>query len=467
MPTRLGQAVADEDQGAYGLVFWLCYIGNTSLMVAVSLLFRYSDFVISYLGGSEFQLGLIVGLGMVGALGMRLFQGLGIDRYGSRAIWLGSLVLFIASCLLHLTIGSAHGPGIFLARILWMVSVAGAFGASLAYISLRVTESRVAEMLGTLGTSGFVGMAVGPVVGDLIFASGAVTRQVVDRMFWCAAGMAVVSLICAAFATRGALRKRSSRRMPPLFWLIRRYHPGSLLLVAVAMGLTVSLPNTFLRPYTDRLGIGEIRNFFLVYAVTAFAVRLLTRRLTEQVGFRPLIFGGLISGGIATLLYMVVIDKWTLAIPATAAGVAHALLFPAVVAAGSLSFPTRYRGVATTLTLSMFDLGNLIGQPAVGALIEAAERLGLPPYPVMFCSVTLFLALVGGWFWLIGRSPARAASGRGQPAVVVARTPQPCVPVDDRLAAEQAASMLHVGLAHAEVARPAHELPKGVKSSVH
>ena len=63
----MGEEPALPNRGAYGAPFWFTYLANASLMVAVSLLFRYADFV-EFLGGSELQLGLIVGAGMVGAL---------------------------------------------------------------------------------------------------------------------------------------------------------------------------------------------------------------------------------------------------------------------------------------------------------------------------------------------------------------------------------------------------------------
>ena len=82
-------------ESIYDRRFWLCYLSNSMLMVAFSLLFRYADFV-SLAGGSERDLGAIVGVGMVGALAMRVSLGIGIDRYGPRPIWLGSLLLFMA-----------------------------------------------------------------------------------------------------------------------------------------------------------------------------------------------------------------------------------------------------------------------------------------------------------------------------------------------------------------------------------
>ena len=81
-------------------------------------------------------------------------------------------------------------------------------------------------------------------------------------------------------------------------------------------------------------------------------------------------------------------------LPATLGGIAHAFVFPAAMAGGSLAFPNRYRGLATTLMLTMFDLGMLIGQPLVGSLVHLARQAGWPAYPTMFLTMTLLLSSV-------------------------------------------------------------------------
>ncbi|MCH8921907.1 MAG: MFS transporter [Planctomycetes bacterium] len=394
----------------YGPTFWLCYLANTLLMVAVSLLFRYADFV-THLGGSELNLGLIVGIGMVGAIAMRVFLGIGIDRYGPRLIWLGSLSLFIISLLAHLAVTRVDGPAVYLVRIALTISLAGAFGASITYISLRAPVGRVAEMIGVLGSSGFVGIAIGPVLGDWVFRSGT-SAQSVSNMFLYAAALTLLSLICTALATRGQVR-RPARRRPPTLGLLRRYHPGPLLLVAAAMGIGISLPFTFLRTYAEHLQIEHMRTYFLVYAGVAFAVRIAARRLPDRLGIRPTILTGFASLVMCMLLFLVVRSEWMLAIPAVMGGVAHAFLFPSVVSGGGASFPTRYRGLATTLMLAMFDIGNLLGQPMAGGIVEFSGRLGLPPYPTLWVTMAAGLALVGLYYTVVSRqSPAARGTTR-------------------------------------------------------
>jgi MFS family permease len=112
---------------------------------------------------------------------------------------------------------------------------------------------------------------------------------------------------------------------------------------------------------------------------------------------------GIGSLSIAMLCYLLVSSKWHLVVPALFTGVAHAMLFPAIVAAGSTSFPTRFRGLGTTLMLSMVDIGGLIGNPTVGIILEINRRLGLEQYPVMFVIVAALLSAVGLTYAIVTR----------------------------------------------------------------
>ena len=68
-------------------------------------------------------------------------------------------------------------------------------------------------------------------------------------------------------------------------------------------------------------------------------------------------------GGLAVsqLLFLLVRAEWQLFLPAMGYGVAHAVAFPATVAAGSSVFPVKHRGLATVLVLAAWDLGQLVG----------------------------------------------------------------------------------------------------------
>lgn len=401
------QARPRRNEAAFGTPFWCTYAANSLMMVAISLLYRYGDFV-SFLGGSEVDLGWLVAAGMVGSLLMRLAQGVGIDTYGPRHIWLWSSALFIVSCAGHLWVDEARGVPIYLLRILYQTSVAGFFGASITYISGRAPITRMAEVIGTLGTSGFVGMMLGTSLGDQLLNYAKLDRSHVDHMFEAATLLAIAAYGFSWVATRGHPVPVKRRRMP-VTWLLKRYHPGAVLWAGVAMGFGLGLPGVFLTRYAAELQIPKLAVFFWVYAPTAFLTRMAIRRMPQRYGIRPMIVLGLGSLALGMLQFLVVNREWQFVFPAICIGVAHAFSFPAVVAGGSGVFPVRYRGLGTTLMLAMFDLGNLVGMPAVGEMLYWFGQDGLPRYRAMFISVASVLALVAvAYAWVERKSFRRS-----------------------------------------------------------
>jgi len=293
---------------AYGSPFWLAYAANTLTMVAVSLLFRYADFVM-HLGGTELHLGWIVGVGMVGSLAVRAALGVGIDHYGPRTVWIASLALFSLSCFAHLAVTSCHGPAIYLVRIAWCCSVAGIFGATMTFVSSRAPETRMAEMIGMIGTSGFLGMVLGTRLGDLLLGTATIQRWQIQQMFLVAGVATMGSMAFVYLATRDQTRSVPAKR-PPLVELLRRYLPKSVLFVGIAMGMGLSLPTTFLRTYAAELDIPRIGLFFGVYAPTAVITRLLTRRLPERLGTTPMILTGIGGLVVSQFLLLLVDSEW-------------------------------------------------------------------------------------------------------------------------------------------------------------
>lgn len=371
------------------------------VVIGGTLLFRYADFV-TQLGGTEFHLGWIVGVGMIGSLCMRLALGTCIDRYGSRIVWLASTVLYIAVCFGHLAITSHTGIAIYALRILFCCALAGIAGSSMTFVSKQGADHQIAELVGMLGTSGFLGIVLGSLVGDLLMNTLPVGRSQVDQMFELAGLMGAVSLPFAWLASRTEVRPKHSPG-PSLLGVLRRHHPGAILVLGVAMGLGLGMPGIFLRTYAADLGIPRLGAFFTVYAATAIITRVLTRRWPERFGTRPIILIGTSLMVISMLLFLVVRAEWLLAIPAISYGCFHAILFPAVMAAGSLTFPGRYRGLAMVLILATSDLGQLIGAPATGIVLRLSRINNLPPYPTMFITMAALVGSVGLWYALVTR----------------------------------------------------------------
>ncbi len=398
---RIAPRIEPPPRPVYGAAFWFAYTANWLMMVAVALLYRYADFI-TLLGGTEFHLGWIVGVGMVGSLVVRLALGSAIDRRGTKAVWLASTFLFAVACFAHLAVESHTGAAVYGWRIVLSSALAGMQGAATTFASHRAPARRMAEMVGIMGTAGFLGSLTGALLGDWLFGSVAIDGGQVSGMFVAAGLTALASLPFAWLATRTESRPDHTSHLP-LRNLLRQHLPGAVLMVGVGMGVGLGLPNTFLRTFAAQLHIPRIGVFFTIYAVAAILTRISTRRWAERFGNRPIILLGTAGMVAALLLFLPVRSEWQLFLPAVGFGFSHALLFPAVAAAGSLAFPPQHRGLAMVLMLATWDVGQLIGAPLAGLLVHYSEPAGLPPYPTMFLVIAAMLAMVGVGYAALSR----------------------------------------------------------------
>ena len=151
----------------YNRTFWLCYVANVLLVTANSLTFRFAEFV-AFLGGGEATAGAIVGVGMLAAVISRFGIGQAIDHYGTKLLWRASSVVMAASCVLFLAADNLHWS-MYIVRIIFAVSMACMFSCSMVYIQQIVPPRRRTEVIASLGSSGFVGMIIGPMMGDVMF----------------------------------------------------------------------------------------------------------------------------------------------------------------------------------------------------------------------------------------------------------------------------------------------------------
>lgn len=399
-PTPAAGPPAASLDHPYDAAFWKACLANLLATVAIATLFRYADFV-TLLGGTELHLGWIVGIGMIGSLSVRLFVGTWIDRYGTRRVWLGSLALLTLASLGHIAIvhyprAAVQQPAVFAAcgalRIAVFCAVAGIYGSSITFIARRVPVVRMAELLGMLGTSGFSGMVLGAGLADLLLGRQPATPGTIDRMFLASGLLALAALGAAGWATVGQ-EHAPPRRHPRAWSLLRRYHPGRVMVMGIAMGFGLGLPATFLRAFAAELRIPRIALFFAVYAGTAIVTRVVARRVFARFGLHRVVTIGLLLLIGSQFLFLLVTAEWQLAAPAFIYGLAHAVLFPAGFAEGCSPFPPRYRGLGTSLMLATYDLGQLLGAPIAGGIVHFSTQQGWPAYPVMFMSVAGILTV--------------------------------------------------------------------------
>lgn len=361
------QAATDDEASLYNRTFWLAYAANLLLVGANTITFRFAEFV-HFLEGNEAVTGSIVRVGVLGAILIRLTLARDLDRLGVRRMWIGSSLLFIAGCGLLLS-ATRVGWELYLARTAFAVGLASMFTCSNVHIQHRAPLHRRTELLGALGSSGFLGMMAGAQAGDLIFAAWPRERTLFLVLFG-TAGLLAVGYLAIVMAITREDEHPHQPDTPPPWTLLRQFWPGPVTAVALVMGLGFVVTTVFLTRHATSLGLVGVRTYFTGYAIAAFAFRILTRTWSRSLGRHRMILLGLAGHVAGFVLLWRVQREWDYVLPSLCGGFAHALLFPCVVSLGAERFPDRYRGSGTTLILGFIDVGGALGAQPLGWIID-------------------------------------------------------------------------------------------------
>lgn len=356
----------EQMSGVYGRTFWLAYLANSALVMANALTFRFAELV-HHLGGTESVAGDIVAVGTAVAVVLRLSISHVLDDYGTRRMWPLCALLFIIGSLTFL-VATQLSWVVYAARIAYFVGLTGMFACSMTHIQNHVPPERRTEIIGNLGSSGFLGMILGSNIGDLVlrFVPDQQTQFLI--LFGGAAVIGVVYLVIVILLTRDQQHERHVYS-PPAFRLLFRFWPGAVVLAAMIMGLGVTATQTFLTRFATTQKIEAIGTFFTGYALSAFVFRLLVSNWSRTIGRHWMLVRGLLGHVVGHAMLAFATQSWQFIPAAIVCGFGHALLFPAVVSLGSGAFPKECRGAGTAIILGFTDFGSLIFAPILGRII--------------------------------------------------------------------------------------------------
>lgn len=400
--TSQADQINHREEPVHRSMFWVAYLANFLLMVAISSTFRFAEFV-DFLNGTEQDTGKIVSAGVFAALIARFVFAQAIDHYGVRRVWLSGSVTFVVSCGLFL-LCKELSPLIYGARICFVVGAASLFTCSIIHVQNQIPEHRRTEVIGNLGSSGFLGMIGGSQLGDLLFHLLPEGRPQFIAMFSGAMFLGAIYLFLVSCITRND-QHRQPHSTPPAHRLLFRYWLGNAIPVAMIMGAGFTVVTVFLTRYATERGWESSLGLFLTgYALSAFTFRISMRNWCYTIGRHRMILLGLLghASGHAMLPWMQ--NEWQFLIPSIVCGFGHAFLFPAVVSLGSGRFPLKYRGTGTTLVLGCIDLGGVVFAPLFGWVIESGEgTIGFTQMFYMSTGCALTVAVF--YFFTTARKP--------------------------------------------------------------
>jgi len=358
----------------YTRSFFEVFAAAALFMTGVSLQFHFGQYV-AFLGYEVGTLGRILSVSMIGTLLIRLFIGQWVDRFGCRPVWL------VGAVFSTLAVGSMQFAQqvwlITLLRLVGTMAMAAVMTTVAVFAAQIAPQGRRAESIGTIGLAGFLGMVIGPTLGDLIFSS--TTGSVVPyRIFFSAsalcsflAGFLVLFISMpmdhAPSRTSGHQPFRNIRSQ---LSLIRRHWPGMILLIGIIFALAFCIQSMYLERLAEARGFKNIKLFFLCYCPTAMILRLVFRRLPQQIGRTRTVLLGLGFMAAGQVLLVGVAAQSGLVLPGILMGAGHCFIFPSMIDLAAERLPSNDRGTGTALILGAGDIGMLIGYGTLGELID-------------------------------------------------------------------------------------------------
>ncbi|MFD0695175.1 MFS transporter [Paenibacillus sp. GCM10027628] len=332
---------------------------------------------IKQLGGSESQVGVVMGLFTISAVVIRPFVGGLLDRMGRRQFVLGGLILFgltmysyswVSSMFLLLALRLVHG-------VSWAMATTSIGTA----VTDTIPETRRSEGISWFGMSTTLAMAVGPLIGVWMLQ-----KQSFHGLFTLSTVLILIALV-GAFLTKMPFQARPKAGRMVLFDKAILPVTSSIFFLAFAYGGVM----TFLPLFAASIKVNS-GTFFLVYAIALTIVRFISGRLADRFGEAAVI----VPGFLLALAALTTLASSHGLVGVVAAAILLGFGFgsaqPALQAVTLRLVKPDQKGMANASFQTAFDLGIGIGTILLGLI---SQGFG---YPTLFvaCAVAGFISFI-------------------------------------------------------------------------
>jgi MFS family permease len=344
-------------------------------------LFPTLPLYVRQLGGSTFEVGLIIGIMALASLTARPLLGIWMDRAGRRGFLLAGAAIYVLASLGYWAIRSV--PGLLLWRVFHAMGLATFSTAAASLAGDLAPLGRRGTTMGLFGLAQASALTVGPGIGQAIW--GALGYP---GLFVAAACTAFAALVCTfALPTgppRGPGPSGKERGGSGGLWDVAAA-PATLQFVAsVAYGTIIA----FIAVVAQDRGLHGVGTFFALLAISSLAVRLAAGKAYDALGAPAVLVPAFValSAGMALLAVAGRPTPFLLAAAVAGLGIGgvHTTLLATVV---DRSVPDN-RGKSVAGFTASWELGVGIGTILMGRIAETAG------FAVMFL-VAASLPLLG------------------------------------------------------------------------
>ncbi len=347
------------------------------LRMALANLFTVSSFGCFFLfplfitehGGNTADVGMIMGAFALSSVLCRPWISEMVDRIGrKRSYTIGCLVMSILPLTYLLFRGELthfYLP-LLMVRFLHGAALAICFTSVFTYIADIVPETRLNEGIGIFGVTGLAGMAIGPIIGEIVIKDFGF-----PVFFFVSTGMATVGLLLH-LPLPESYTDISPEDSPSFFRVLKKRRTLMVFWLALLFGVGLAAFGGFVSPYAEEKHITFISLYYISYSSAAVLTRLLGGRLADRIGEDKIIPPALILTGMGLLLLIFLGGNLILVLSGLMSGCGHGFLFPSLNAMAVRDEPAHIRGKITGIFTGGIDAGSFAGFIILGHVGEWA-----------------------------------------------------------------------------------------------
>jgi len=360
----------------YTPTFIAMAFGNLAAISSYSCFFLFPLFILDR-GGTPSDVGILMGAFTLSSVICRPWIAGMIDRLGrKRSFTVGSILMTLLP-LLYLFL---EGPlqtiyfSVLFVRVLHGVGIAICATAAFTYAADIIPEGRLNEGIGMFGISGLTGLALGPVISELMIKHFG---------FWALFAASSVLGLLALLAHLPLAETHRRDPSTPAVSILSVLRGNRLMLtcgMAFLFGFGLAAAGNFLPPFAAERHLTILAYYYVSYSGTAVLTRLLGGRVADRIGESRMIPWAffLLFAGLLVIIFLT--NHYILVLAGVLMGCGHGFLYPALNTLAVRNEIPDNRGKATGVFTGSIDAGFFVGSTALGYVAEWSG------YPVLFAT---------------------------------------------------------------------------------
>ena len=343
--------------------FTLLTLSNFLMCCAYySLISTLPVYISNELHSPESMVGLVMASYVIAAILIRPFCGFSLDKFGRKSIFLVSLLiyaltfngyLFATSILMMIVFRFLHG-------LTWGLTTT----SNSTIAGDIIPEGKRGQGFGYFGVSTTGGMALGPMIGTIIFQHGGYTAMFLAGCLisFVSMGLAAAIHYPAYYQPKATLEFKWKNLVET-----KTIIPSiNLLIIMLTYGGLIS----FVALFGHKIGIKNPSGFFLIYALGIISSRFAIGKALDRNGPRRIIIICLSLLIIGFPLLALCQNQSGFYVAALVLGFGNGVVFPTFQTMTNNMVPSSRRGAASSTLFISVDIGMGLGMILTGVISQ-------------------------------------------------------------------------------------------------